>query len=197
MKKYSVFLYFLFYLIEFTIRKLNKTSDLTPVKNGRDTLISFKSFEDDLKWVTHSETHGTLSQQVTTGVFIIEKENADTFSENYFSFIENKESREILIETFKMLFYTEGHIFTHKYIDITYEKASTDKPITGGFYFMYAKGSSEKRNVFISLTRLSKKSAPGHYLLKDYYKGNEDRVENALKYMIYKDANSKGLLTEN
>ncbi|CAG8454773.1 98_t:CDS:2 [Diversispora eburnea] len=154
---------------------------ISPVRNGRETLKSFERFEDDFKWVTrnHFEEHGILSQQVTSGAFKIKKENANMFSETYFSFIKNRESREILIESFKRLFYTEGHVFTHSYIDLTYGKENIDE-ITGGIFFMYAEGSIEKRTVLISLTRLSKQSVLGYYFLKDYYKGNEDRVENAL-----------------
>ncbi|RHZ61699.1 hypothetical protein Glove_346g109 [Diversispora epigaea] len=183
-----------------------KTSVLTPppepVKkgSGKGTLVSFENFEDDLKWVTHthceeqgSSCGGSLSQEVTSGVFIIEKGNADLFSTYYFSYLD-KGSRVILSSVLNSLFYTEGLAFTHKYIDLNYGKGNTDKPITGAFYFMNAKGSGEKRTVFISLARLSKKPVRGYYFLKDYYEGNEDRVENALKYMIYKDANSKGLI---
>ncbi|RHZ61698.1 hypothetical protein Glove_346g108 [Diversispora epigaea] len=110
-----------------------------PVKNGRDILTSFKNFEDDLKWITHTqcEKHG--------------------------------KSRLILSSVLKSLFHTESLAFTHKYIDINYGKGNADKPITGALYFMNANGSSDEH----------------------YYEGNEDRVENALKYMIYKDVTSK------
>ncbi len=158
--------------------------------------------EEDLKWIVHTKckTHGSscggsLSQKITSGIFTINEKKVEKFAENYFSYLD-EEPREILKSSLISLFDTEGYSWTHKYIDISCEESDVNKSITGDFFFMYAEeGSGEKHKVFIGLAQLTKRPATNYYFLKDYYKGNEDRVKQALKHMLYKDVKSKGLIT--
>lgn len=159
--------------------------------------------EEDLKLIIHTyclkhgfSCGGSLSQKVTTGIFVLSENKVNNFCENHFGYLD-KDPRNILTSSFKSLFNTEGHAWTHKYVDIRYGNLAVDKPNTGGFCFMYAdEGSYDdgKRTVFMGLAELTKYPASGHYFLKDYYQGNEDRVERALKYILYKDVKTKGLI---
>lgn len=170
-----------------------------------DTLVSFKNMESDLKWVIHSQcaAHGTscggsISQSVTSGVFKLDKSNVNEFSNNYFNYLD-KESRDILSSTLKSLICADGFAWTHKYIDMKVGESYVDQPITGAFYVIYCDDDPDsygKRRVFISLARLVKRPSPNHYFLKDYYEGRQDRIENALMYMTYKDVKSKGFICD-
>ncbi|CAG8733828.1 uncharacterized protein OCT59_023997 [Rhizophagus irregularis] len=171
-------------------------------KKAQDEISTFKNMEEDLNWITHTKCKahgfscgGSFSQEVASGVHVIQKDNAASFGENHFSYLDQK-PKEILKSNLKSLFDTEGSAFTYKYIDIKCGEDNVDKPITGGFYFMYASADNGgKRTVFIGLVQITKSPASGHYFLKDYYEGNDDRVEKALKYIMYKDVKSKNLLS--
>lgn len=169
-------------------------------KPGSHVLRSYKIHEDDLKWIshTHCATHGascggSLVQKVTSGVFELEEKSARQFCELYFSNLD-KDTKGILTAALQSLFFTEGFSWTDKYIDLSYGETNVDKPITGAFYYMHADGGGEKRKVYISLASITKKPSPGHYFLKDYFEGNQERIENALKYITYRDGLSRGLI---
>lgn len=175
---------------------------MTLVKKAQDTIGSYKTMGKDLKWMVHTNcrTHGSscggsLSQQVSSGVFILAESRVDDFCKNYFSYLDD-EPRKILTASLKSLFDTEGFAWSQKYINISCGDSAIDKPITGGFFFMYVDegDAGGKRKVFIGLAQLTKRPASSHSFLKDYYEGKEDRVEHALKYMLYRDVKSKGLI---
>lgn len=168
--------------------------------SANDELLSYKNYESHLKWIIQNgcTRHGNLcsnalAQRVTSGLFLINEKNVDKFCEAYFGYLDDK-PRIHLISELKKLFDTDSYDWRGKYIDIS---NGTGKPITGGFYFIYVDASDEKRRVFISLAQITKQPALDHYSLKDYYEGSEERVENALKYITYKDVKSKGYLKEN
>ncbi|CAG8506885.1 16188_t:CDS:2 [Acaulospora colombiana] len=66
------------------------------------------------------------------------------------------------------------------------------------YYYMYADDNPNdgKRTFFFAMAQITKDPGHNHYFLEDYYQGNRIRVVNALKYMLYEESKSNGLIEE-
>ncbi|CAB4399823.1 unnamed protein product [Rhizophagus irregularis] len=139
--------------------------------NAHSDLVSFKDWKSDYDWIIHRKcaTHGDSCEggSLTTN------------------------AKKTLDSKLKSVMNSKSGLTSKDYIDIATGK---NKAVTGAYYFFYSDVKNNERRVFIALVSLSKKPAPDHSLLKEYYEGNENRVLQALMYMLYQGTKSRKMI---
>ncbi|CAB5309122.1 unnamed protein product [Rhizophagus irregularis] len=145
--------------------------------NAHSDLVSFKDWKSDYDWIIHRKcaTHG----------------DSYKWREEYFNHIDDKDAKKTLDSKLKSVMNSKSGLTSKDYIDIATGK---NKAVTGAYYFFYSDVKNNERRVFIALVSLSKKPAPDHSLLKEYYEGNENRVLQALMYMLYQGTKSRKMI---
>ncbi|CAG8532043.1 8248_t:CDS:1 [Paraglomus occultum] len=150
-------------------------------------ISTIQNMENDVKWITHTNCaiHGPscgggFSRTVESSVYVIDIKNVNSFSEHFFDRFDGRAKRD-LKSAFKGLFVSKSSTWKQQYIDIKFGESNVNQPITGGYYFMWVSDENGgTRTVIIAIAQITKSPAANHYFLKEYYAGNDYRLENAL-----------------
>nr|CAG8433576.1 11330_t:CDS:2 [Entrophospora candida] len=169
----------------------------------RTQLELYKNMEGDYRWLTDMRcaTHGYscpsggITQNIESGVYVIDDNRADIhgFIENIFGHLEDRKVRSLLEAKLKAIAYAEGAEWTKDELSTSFEVGGS---ITGIHYALYSDKiqNQSKRRFFIAIVQNSISAGPGHYFISGYFNGQEERIKNALKYLLYKEAKNKLLI---
>lgn len=169
----------------------------------RTQLELYKNMDVDYRWLVDMRcaTHGYscptggITQNVETGVYVIGDNKADTdgFIANIFSHLKDRRVRDLLEARLRAISYTDGSDWTMDELSTNFEVGGY---ISGIHYALYSDRiqNESKRRFFIAVVQNSISAGPDHYFIRGYFSGQEERIKNALKYLLYKEAKNKLLI---